>query len=69
MSHDYRSKANLAFREETLAHKRERIFVEEERQHADMSAKTQHLRELRLAKEAAEREAAAETKPKKGAPE
>jgi three-Cys-motif partner protein len=60
MSHDYRSKANLAFafREETLAHKRERIFVEEERQHADMGTKTQHLRELRLAKGAAEREAA-----------
>jgi hypothetical protein len=39
--------------------------VEEERQHADMNTKTQHLCELRLAKEAAEREA---EKPKARAP-
>ena len=62
MSHDYRSKAYIAFREETLAHKRERVFVEKERHHIDMSTKTQHhLREFRLTKEAA-----AETKPRKG---
>jgi hypothetical protein len=65
MGHDYRSKANVASREETLGHRRERILVEEERQHSDISAKTQHLRELRLAKEAAEREAA---KPKTRGP-
>jgi hypothetical protein len=60
---ELKRRAQLAFREETTAHQRERPLLEQEVRHEDMLAKTANLRERRLAKEAAEREAA---KPKGG---
>jgi hypothetical protein len=58
--------AQAAFREEALVYQRERPLLEHEARHEDMVAKTAKLRELRLAKEAAEREAAApKVKPRK----
>jgi hypothetical protein len=54
---ELKRRAQLAFREETLAHRRERPLMEEEVRHEDMLAKTKGLRELRLARETTQREA------------
>jgi hypothetical protein len=51
-------KARQAFHEERV-HQNERRRIEEEQRHADMLTKTERLRELRLAREAAEQKAAA----------
>ena len=54
---EFKRKAQLAFREETTAHQRERPLLEQEVRHEDMLAKTKGLRELRLAREMAQRAA------------
>ena len=63
---DPKRQAQLAFRQELQSHQRERSLMEEEHQREDMHAKTARLRELRLAKEAGEREAATEANPRTG---
>jgi hypothetical protein len=52
-------KARQAFHEEERVNQNERRHIEEEQRHADMLTKTERLRELRLAREAAEQKAAA----------
>ena len=54
---EFKRKAQLAFREETTAHQRERPHLEHDARHEDMLAKTKGLRELRLARERAQRAA------------
>ena len=55
-----------AFLEAERVHQRERPFAEEKLRHEDMLARTNRLRELRLAREAALRAAEAAVKGKRG---
>jgi len=57
--------ARKAFLKEERVQQNEQRIVDEEKRQAANAAKTAKLRELRLAKEAAEREAAAKWKPRK----
>jgi hypothetical protein len=56
-------RARQAFLKEERVHESERRIVDEQRRHDDVVAKTTRLRDQRIAKEAAEREAASKTKP------
>ena len=62
---DLKRKAR-AFLEAERVHQRERPFAEEKLRHEDMLARTNRLRELRLAREAALRAAKAVVKGKQG---
>jgi hypothetical protein len=52
-----------AFRNDERIHLNEQRHANDERRHADMVAKTKRLRELRLARDAAQQEASAARKP------
>jgi len=59
-------RARQAFLKEERDHQVEQRIADEAKRQADTATKTARLRELRLAKEAAEREAKAKPKPRKG---
>jgi len=61
-------RARRLFLEEERAREGAQRVAEEKRRHDQMVAKTARLRELRLAKEAAERRSAAKPRSRKAAP-